>query len=379
MKKIIAMILVLTTVLCLTACGSSDTDTQPTTKSSVSEDSTSISKKPTKSETTEPTETTEVTEPTETAEPTTEPTTEPTVEPTVEPTTEPTAEPTQPAPHTHTYTSSVTADATCTTAGVRTYTCSGCDSSYTETIAKLNHNYVDTVTNPTCTTDGYTTHTCTRCADSYKDTKTSATGHAWNKGTITKQATCKEDGVKTYTCGRCNTTKTETIDKLEHNYMETEVAATCSSLGYTNHICTRCADSYQDNAKVYANHALYIVDQNNQSMRLACNNCGISFTTNKNSFNIVLCTQATYWTEDGYLVVQFILFNGYNTAKTIDYSSLYLIDQNGQAVTTAVDPEAVTLDSWHHITYTWVFDKSEILNYGTDINTLRLAVQGKLS
>lgn len=44
--------------------------------------------------------------------------------------------------HTHSYTSAVTTAATCTTAGVRTYTCS-CGNSYTETIAATGHNYVD--------------------------------------------------------------------------------------------------------------------------------------------------------------------------------------------------------------------------------------------
>ncbi|MBQ6890526.1 MAG: family 43 glycosylhydrolase, partial [Oscillospiraceae bacterium] len=42
--------------------------------------------------------------------------------------------------HTHSYSSSVTTAATCTSAGVRTYSCS-CGSSYTEAIAALGHNY----------------------------------------------------------------------------------------------------------------------------------------------------------------------------------------------------------------------------------------------
>lgn len=46
--------------------------------------------------------------------------------------------------HTHSYTSSVTTAATCTTAGVRTYTCS-CGHSYTEAIAATGHTYVDGV------------------------------------------------------------------------------------------------------------------------------------------------------------------------------------------------------------------------------------------
>lgn len=47
-------------------------------------------------------------------------------------------------PHTHSYTSAVTTAATCTTAGVRTYTCS-CGESYTESIPATGHNYVDGV------------------------------------------------------------------------------------------------------------------------------------------------------------------------------------------------------------------------------------------
>lgn len=46
--------------------------------------------------------------------------------------------------HTHSYTSSVTTAATCTTAGVRTYSCA-CGESYTESIPATGHNYVDGV------------------------------------------------------------------------------------------------------------------------------------------------------------------------------------------------------------------------------------------
>lgn len=43
----------------------------------------------------------------------------------------------------HSYSSEVTTAATCTTAGVRTYTCSLCSDTYTEEIAATGHNYVD--------------------------------------------------------------------------------------------------------------------------------------------------------------------------------------------------------------------------------------------
>ncbi len=50
--------------------------------------------------------------------------------------------PDEPDVHTHSYTSAVTTVATCTTTGVRTYTCS-CGHSYTEAIPATGHNYVD--------------------------------------------------------------------------------------------------------------------------------------------------------------------------------------------------------------------------------------------
>lgn len=53
--------------------------------------------------------------------------------------------------HTHAYTSSVTTAATCTTSGMRTYSCS-CGESYSEEIPATGHNYVDGV----CTACGAT-------------------------------------------------------------------------------------------------------------------------------------------------------------------------------------------------------------------------------
>lgn len=62
--------------------------------------------------------------------------------------------------HTHNYISAVTAAATCTTSGVRTYTCS-CGDSYTETIAATGHHYVDGV--------------CANCGAADPDTEVDAT------------------------------------------------------------------------------------------------------------------------------------------------------------------------------------------------------------
>ena len=100
----------------------------------------------------------------------------------------------------HSYTSKVTTAAGCTTTGVRTYTCSSCGYSYKETIAAAghkmsgtlctvcgydtacSHNY-SSVTNrqPTCTSTGLKTYTCSKCGDSYTQVL-SAVAHKYSGG-----------------------------------------------------------------------------------------------------------------------------------------------------------------------------------------------------
>lgn len=72
--------------------------------------------------------------------------------------------------HSHSYTATVTKDATCTTAGETTYTCSCGEGSYTDTTipAALGHNYKEEIIPPTVSSHGYTRYTCTRCGDTYE-------------------------------------------------------------------------------------------------------------------------------------------------------------------------------------------------------------------
>ncbi len=142
----------------------------------------------------------------------------------------------------------VTKEPTETETGIKTYTCTLCGETKTETIPKLTHehSYKAVVTAPTCTEKGYTTHTCA-CGDSYVDTYTDALGHAWDNGKVTKEPTETESGVKTFTCTRCGETKTEVIPALshEHSYKAVVTAPTCTAKGYTTHTCA-CGDSYVD-------------------------------------------------------------------------------------------------------------------------------------
>ncbi len=82
----------------------------------------------------------------------------------------------------------VTKPATETSTGVKTYTCTVCGATKTETIAKLSH-----------------------------------TTHKWDNGKVTKEATLTATGVKTYTCTVCGTTKTTEIPKL------TSISGSCGT------------------------------------------------------------------------------------------------------------------------------------------------------
>ena len=156
----------------------------------------------------------------------------------------------------------VTKAATCSATGTKTYTCTVCNATKTETIAALGHSYGAW----TKLNDTQHQRVCSR--DSSHVEKAN---HTWNSGTVTKAATCSATGTKTYTCTVCNATKTEAIAALGHSYgawtklNDTQhqrvcsrdsshvekanhtwnsgtvtKAATCTETGVKTYICTVC-------------------------------------------------------------------------------------------------------------------------------------------
>ena len=85
----------------------------------------------------------------------------------------------------HSYSSKVTTKPGCTSAGVKTYTCTLCGHSYTETVSATGHSYTSKVTAPTCTAGGFTTYTCSSCGHTYSGNQTAATGHSYSGGSCT--------------------------------------------------------------------------------------------------------------------------------------------------------------------------------------------------
>ncbi len=150
--------------------------------------------------------------------------------------------------HTHSWDNGkVTTAATCAKTGVRTYSCTGCGQTRTESIPATNvHTWNSGIvtTAATCVKAGVRTYACTVCGKT-KTESIPATGvHTWNSGVETKAATCTETGIRTYSCTGCGTTKTQAtpINPDAHAWICTEVilAPDGDQHGYGVFQCNRC-------------------------------------------------------------------------------------------------------------------------------------------
>ena len=201
-----------------------------------------------------------------------------------------------------------TTAATCKSTGVRTYTCTVCKDTYTETIAIDSANHtggteIRGAITEDCGNNGYTGDTyCLGCnAKIANGTVVLATGKHNHSSSVTLPATCKTTGVRTYICTVCEDTYTETIEidttnhtggteirfayaedcgnngytgdtyclgcnaKIangsvipatdRHNYTSSVTTpATCKTTGVRTYTCTVCGDSYEEDIPVNANN-----------------------------------------------------------------------------------------------------------------------------
>ena len=190
----------------------------------------------------------------------------------------------------------ITKEPTATETGIKTFTCSVCQTIKTEDIAKVHvHDYTrlgEIVEGPYCETEGKrwmycsyegcnervlkpvpaigyhdwdTEHTeclkkatctekgtmlmhCKRDASHTMTYSYGGTGHIWDEGVITTQPTHDEYGVKTLHCKNCDATKTEKVLPTKYTFTVTVVQPTCTEDGYTMHKCNEDDSfSYKDN------------------------------------------------------------------------------------------------------------------------------------
>ena len=146
----------------------------------------------------------------------------------------------------------VTTEATCTHAGVKTYTCTVCGETRTEALDMLSHALQSVAEVPAdCTNAGTGAHKeCASCHKLFNDNGEEITaeslilpalGHTWDDGVITTPPTYNTDGVKTYTCTACGETRNEAVPMTgEHVWDEGTVTtpATCTTSGVKTYTCT---------------------------------------------------------------------------------------------------------------------------------------------
>lgn len=144
---------------------------------------------------------------------------------------------------------------TCTEPGWTDYQeCVNCDYDTKQPLPAAGHKYEAVKTNATCTTAGYTTYTCSVCGDTYTEDVKKPLGHAKYE-VLTKAPTCTEPGEITWYCWRCPE-KIGGVDlpPLGHDYDSVVTAPTCEDDGYTTHTCKTCGDVYTDSTVPATGH-----------------------------------------------------------------------------------------------------------------------------
>ena len=118
--------------------------------------------------------------------------------------------------HTHKYSEVLKKAATCTTEAEYQLVCS-CGEIGSQTYTKgtaLGHAWdAGVITTPaTCKDAGVKTFTCTRCNTTRTETIAKTEQHTWDAGKVTKEPTYVSEGAKEYTCEVCKKTKVEVLD-----------------------------------------------------------------------------------------------------------------------------------------------------------------------
>ena len=119
-----------------------------------------------------------------------------------------------------------------------------------ESVTECSHSYNSGVvtTAPTCTKTGIKTFTCSLCNASYTET-VPVTEHKFGSWKVTKNATCIATGTEQRNCSSCTKAETRSVSKTEHNYQSKTIAPTCTDYEKIQYTCKVCQHSYTEYIK----------------------------------------------------------------------------------------------------------------------------------
>ncbi len=166
----------------------------------------------------------------------------------------------------------ITTEATHNQVGIRTYKCTVCSKTKTETIPAMTEAH--TFSEEWTSDDTYHWHDAT-CGHPTLNSKESK--HTWNNGTISTAATCTGEGVKVFTCTTCSRTRKESIPATGHIY------STSWSMDSTKHwhsaTCKHNGLKEDENAHTFPTYGTAISQGNGTyKFRYECSTCGYAKT-----------------------------------------------------------------------------------------------------
>lgn len=157
----------------------------------------------------------------------------------------------------------VTTEPTAETEGVRTFTCTICGQTRTESIGPLEHHYSTEWSKDD-------THHWHACTDEGCQAVSERLEHIWDSGVITTEPTESSAGVKTFTCSVCQKTRTEPVEPVTPGHSHTWATAWNSDSTHHWHNCTAAGCPTTDNSQKDG-YAVHVYDNDTDTN---CNVCG---------------------------------------------------------------------------------------------------------
>lgn len=109
------------------------------------------------------------------------------------------------------------------------------------------HSYSSVVTKAaTCGATGLKTYTCSKCGASYTETIPATGNHTYGSWTTVQAATCTADGTEQRKCTGCSATQTQTVAAMGHNYQAVVIEGTCTEPGKIRYTCENCKHFYEE-------------------------------------------------------------------------------------------------------------------------------------
>jgi len=112
--------------------------------------------------------------------------------------------------HPHIYNETITKVATCTTDGIKYFTCT-CGDTYKKPILKLGHMLTHKTVKSTCKINGYEYDECLICAEKLNKSTLTLAEHFWGEWVVTIKPTKESEGTKIRKCSVCEETETSSV------------------------------------------------------------------------------------------------------------------------------------------------------------------------